>query len=88
MYKLAYAKSFKKDIKKLSKKDTDAVFEVLAKLAAGEPLESKFKDHALKGELAGYRDCHVLPDLVLIYQKLDDLLILRAVRTGSHSELF
>ena len=88
MYKLAYSTSFKKDIKKLSQKDVDATFEVLAKLATGENLDEKFKDHALKGELSHYRDCHIKPDLVLVYQKLNDILVLRAVRIGSHSELF
>lgn len=87
-YVLSYAKSFKKDIKKLKTCDVDMVFNVLKKLADNEPLEPKFKDHALKGELAGFRDCHIKPDLVLVYQKLDDMLILHAVRVGSHSELF
>lgn len=87
-YALSYAKSFKKDIKKLNPSEVDMVFDVLKKLADNEPLEPKFKDHALKGELTGHRDCHVKPDLVLVYQKLDDMLILHAVRVGSHSELF
>lgn len=61
---------------------------VLDKLANNETLESKYKDHALTGELKGYRDCHIKPDLVLIYQKQKDLLILKALRINKHSEVF
>ena len=46
----------------------------------------RFRDHPLSGEWAGFRDCHVKPDLVLIYEKPDDET-LRLVRLGSHSEL-
>lgn len=51
------------------------------------PLEPRYQDHALSGDWMGYRDCHVKPDLVLIYAKPDDLT-LRLARLGSHSELF
>ena len=56
-------------------------------LADDQPLEPRHRDHDLSGEWAGYRDCHVKPDLVLIYRKLD-ANILRLARLGSHSELF
>ena len=49
-------------------------------------LESRYRDHALTGDWKDFRDCHVKPDLVLIYQK-PDTLTLRLVRLGSHSEL-
>ena len=59
---------------------------VLEALAQDVPLERRHHDHALSGERADYRDCHVRPDLVLIYQK-PDVDTLRLVRLGSHSEL-
>jgi mRNA interferase YafQ len=51
-----------------------------------QALAERFRDHPLSGEWAGFRDCHVKPDLVLIYEKPDDET-LRLVRLGSHSEL-
>jgi mRNA interferase YafQ len=55
-------------------------------LAADLPLPERFRDHALAGEWKGYRDCHIRPDLVLIYRKPDDQT-LELIRLGSHSEL-
>nr|WP_278777480.1 type II toxin-antitoxin system YafQ family toxin [Helicobacter pullorum] len=60
----------------------------MEKLANDEALEPKHKDHALKGEYTGYRECHIEPDLLLIYKKQDDILVLVCFRLGSHSELF
>jgi mRNA interferase YafQ len=51
------------------------------------PLPAKFKDHALSGTLKDIRDCHVRPDLVLLYERSDPAT-LRLVRLGSHAELF
>ena len=59
---------------------------VLVPLINDEPLPERFRDHPLSGEWVGFRDCHVKPDLVLIYEK-PDAEILRLVRLGSHSEL-
>ena len=59
---------------------------MIAKLAAGEVREEKFKDHALQGNYAGTRDCHINPDWLLIYAIVGNEL--RLVRTGSHAELF
>lgn len=81
---------FKRDYKKIassgrySKKEFLDTVELLAR---DKTLPQKFRDHSLTGQWKGYRECHIRPDWLLIYQKLDnDLLIL--VRTGSHSELF
>lgn len=60
----------------------------LKKLADNEILEQKYKDHELKGEFAGFRECYLKPDLLLIYKKLESELILYCVDIGSHSELF
>ena len=59
---------------------------MLVPLINDEPLPERFRDHPLSGEWVGFRDCHVKPDLVLIYEK-PDAEILRLVRLGSHSEL-
>ena len=55
-------------------------------LANDQPLEPRHHDHALSGEWGDHRDCHVKPDLVLIYQK-SGADTLRLVRLGSHVEL-
>jgi len=59
---------------------------VLLALAADEALPIRNRDHPLTGDWKGFRDCHLQPDLVLIYQKSED--VLRLIRLGSHSELF
>ena len=59
---------------------------VVSLLATDNPLPEKYRDHALVGDWADYRDCHIRPDLVLIYRK-PDALVLELVRLGSHSEL-
>lgn len=60
--------------------------ELVRALAEDEPLAAKYRDHALAGEYKDHRDCHVKPDLVLIYRKPDDET-LQLVRLGSHAEL-
>jgi mRNA interferase YafQ len=59
---------------------------VLHALVTDEPLAERYHDHPLSGDWAGFRDCHIRPDLVLIYEKPDDTT-LRLVRLGSHGEL-
>lgn len=86
-YAIKYSKQFKKSLKKLSKDDIDKTLEVVEKLSNDEKLEIKYKDHALKGNLKDFRDCHIRPDLVLIYKKQDKKLILTCIEIGSHSEL-
>ncbi|PAF49376.1 type II toxin-antitoxin system YafQ family toxin [Helicobacter sp. 13S00477-4] len=88
IYKIVRTNSFKIAWKKINSNDKDRVLKVLEKLANDEPLEPKHKDHKLKGEYKDFRECHILPDLLLIYQKREDILILNAFKLGSHSELF
>lgn len=87
-YKIFLTTRFKKDAKKLSEQDRQATIEIIDRLAAGETLEPKYKDHPLTGKLKGYRDCYVKPALVLIYKIEDDILLLSAYRISSHSNLF
>ena len=60
---------------------------VLKKLINDEPLDKKYRDHNLTNNWVGYRECHIKPDLLLIYEK-PDAETLRLVRLGSHSQLF
>lgn len=82
---------FKRDWKRESKgrhrKSLAADFAVVVQaLAENLPLPAKHHDHALTGDWKDHRDCHVKPDLVLIYRKPDDAT-LQLVRLGSHAEL-
>lgn len=87
MLEIRASASFKKSAKKLSGKDKELLKEVVSKLAACEQLEPKYCDHALRGKYLGFRDCHIKPDLVLIYRVIDDALVLYLANVGSHSEL-
>ena len=82
---------FKRDLKREAKGLHRTVLaqnftELVRMLACDEPLAEKYRDHALAGEWNDHRDCHIKPDLVLIYKKIDDAE-LQLVRLGSHSEI-
>ncbi|MDN5848627.1 MAG: type II toxin-antitoxin system YafQ family toxin [Nitrococcus sp.] len=84
--------AFKRDYKRETKGQHRAVLDeglvpVLRALAADRPLEDRYHDHALTGNWAGYRECHIKPDLLLIYRR-SDANTLRLARFGSHSILF
>lgn len=84
----AFRHDYKREAKGQHRATLDKALEpVLVALATDQPLELRHRDHDLSGEWAGYRDCHVKPDLVLIYRK-PDADTLRLARLGSHSELF
>lgn len=61
---------------------------VINKLAEGTVLEEKYRDHPLSGNYSGFRECHIQPDWLLIYQIDDGQLNLFLLRTGTHSDLF
>lgn len=89
MYVLEYSTQFKKDFKKITKLSIPDVIEVghvITTLQQGKSLAEKYVDHALAGNWSNYRDCHVKPDLVLIYKIASETL--KLARIGSHSELF
>lgn len=91
MLKVRYRKQFKKDFRRTLKQPghTQERFqEVLSLLTQERPLPEKFRDHALTGFFTGHRECHILPDWLLIYKIEADILTLTLTRTGSHSELF
>ena len=81
---------FKKDFK-LGKKrglKMELLREVITVLAMGETLPEKNKDHALTGNWIGHRECHILPNWLLVYRLEDEVLVLTLTRTGTHSDLF
>ena len=81
---------FKKDFKLAMKRGLkiELLEKVITTLAMGEALPEKYKDHALTGNWVGHRECHVLPDWLLIYRIEDEVLVLTLSRTGTHSDLF
>ena len=89
MLKVRYSTKFKKDFKLAKQRGLpmQALKTVIAKLAAGIPLEEKHRDHALTGNYAMFRECHIRPDWLLIYRINDMELELIAHRTGTHSDL-
>lgn len=87
-YEIKYSTKFKKHYKKLNAKEQQNADIIINRIANNETLEAKYKDHALKGNYIGFRECHIQQDLLLVYQKQDDQLILYLFRIGSHSELF
>ena len=89
-YEIIYTNQFKRDLKKAKKqnKNLDRLFEVVEKLANGEVLEAKYRDHALTGNYKDSRECHIEPDWLLIYEIKNETLVLLLSRVGSHSELF
>ena len=89
-YEVKFTSQFKKDLKLAKKqgKDSEKLFDVIERLACGEKLDAKYRDHDLTGNYKGCRECHIEPDWLLIYEVVDDILVLMLYRTGSHSNLF
>lgn len=91
MLKIRFRKQFRQDYKRVIKHPghTPELFqEVLDCLVMEQLLPAKYRDHALSGNYAGFRECHILPDWLLIYKVETDILTLTLTRTGSHSDLF
>lgn len=89
-YKIVPSTRFQKDLKRAQKRGSNiqAITDVIKALAAGETLDRKYRDHPLSGDYAHCRECHVEPDLLLVYRHVEDELLLYLVRTGTHSDLF
>ena len=89
-YTIKHTSQFKKDYKlaKKSHLNVELLKDVVTKLADGEMLPEKYKDHSLSGKWSGHRECHLTPDWLLIYRYEEDVLVLTLVRTGTHSDLF
>ncbi len=89
-YKIRASKKFDKDLRKIKKRgyDLNLIKLVIQKIANGEKLPKKNKDHILLCNYKRCRECHITQDWLLIYELLDDELILYLTRTGTHSDLF
>lgn len=88
-YDLAVTAQFRKDYKLAKKRGLkmEALAEIVTMLAKGEALPEKNRDHSLSGNWIGHRECHVLPDWLLIYRIEENVLVLTLTRTGTHSDL-
>ena len=89
-YEIKPSNQFRKDVKTARKRgyNISRLTAVIKKLADGEKLEAKYKDHQLSGYYGSFRECHIQPDWLLIYEIEDNALILYLSRTGTHSDLF
>lgn len=92
MLNLEYTNQFKKDIKKITKQglDIEKLHKVIDILQKQKKLPEQYRDHLLVNSrnYKNMRECHIEADWLLIYKIYDDAMVLVAVRTGSHSELF
>lgn len=90
MLRIVPSNKFKKDLKLAVKRgyDIKLLENLVNRLANEEPLDPKYKDHTLSGDYSGFRECHITPDWLLVYQVINDELVLFLSRTGTHSDLF
>ena len=87
---IVWTTRFKKDYKLAMKRhlDIELLDDIIRALSRGETLPEKNKDHELSGDWTGHRECHILPDWLLVYRIEDDVLVLTLARIGTHSDLF
>ena len=87
---LRKTRQFEKDLKRMAKRGMPLLEleTVIDRLLEQTPLPEKYRDHPLVGDYAGFRECHVRPDWLLIYMVQADRLVLTCMRTGTHSDLF
>lgn len=92
MYHLEPTTKFRKELKKIKKnqKDFQAVVAILRKLEKGGVSEIRqyMRPHKLKGDYKGNWECHIKPDLLIIWFQIEFPNVIRLVRVGSHSDLF
>ena len=89
-YELVLSGKFKRSLKAAKKRglDISLLNRVVDQLLQGTNLDAKYKDHAWKGTMYGFRECHIQPDWLLIYLVEDDILTLTLIDTGTHADLF
>ena len=92
MLKLEFSSQFKRDYRLAVKRGCDPkkLEEVVSILQAEKPLPEKYRDYDLTNsrDYKGMRECHIDPDWLLVYKVYRDMLLLKLIRTGSHSDLF
>ncbi|MBQ8703936.1 MAG: type II toxin-antitoxin system YafQ family toxin [Bacteroidales bacterium] len=90
MRQIVFTSQYKRDLKLALRRKLpeEKLNEVIKLLATDQPLPAANKDHALKGEFRGFRECHIQPNWLLMYRKDDLMLQLVLMRTGTHADLF
>lgn len=90
MYEVKFTTTYKKSYKLMKKRglDVSELDEAIDILRQGKKLDEKYRDHALTGNYAGFRECHIKPDWLLVYLLENDILTLTLVDTGTHSDIF
>ncbi len=90
MLTIKYQNAFKKDYKLAKKRgcNMEKLEKIINLLANREVLPKANKDHNLTGNYAGCRECHISPDWLLVYEIIEEKLVLLLLRTGTHSDLF
>lgn len=90
MLDIIFSNQFKRDLKLAQKRgyDLDLLDSIVTKIAKRETLPDKFRDHNLTGKYAGFRECHIQPDWLLVYRVDETEVILFLSRTGTHADLF
>ena len=90
MLTIKYQTAFKRDYKRIKKRgyDTRILEKAVEILATWNGLPAEYHDHALSGDYSGCRECHLAPDWLLIYEIVEQELLLYLTRTGTHSDLF
>ena len=90
MRQIVFTSQYKRDLKLALRRKLpeEKLNEVIKLLANDQPLPAANKDHALKGEFRGFRECHIQPNWLLMYRKDDHMLQLVLMRTGTHADLF
>lgn len=89
-YTIKPTTKFQRDVKRIHKRgyDISLLTDIIKKLADGQQLPEKNRDHSLSGDYINCRECHITPDWLLVYEIDHGELILYLTRTGSHSDLF
>lgn len=90
MYEVRFTTAYKKSYKLMRKRGLDLTLldEAVDTLRQGKQLDEKYRDHGLGGNFAGFRECHIKPDWLLLYLIENDILTLTLVDTGSHADIF
>ncbi|MDR2166506.1 MAG: type II toxin-antitoxin system YafQ family toxin [Clostridiales bacterium] len=89
-YEITMSGKFRRNMKLAKKRglDLDKLKSIVHNLANDIPLDPKHNDHQLKGDMRHFRECHITPDWLLVYEKTDSTLILYLYSTGTHADLF
>ena len=88
-YRVKTTRQFDRDVARLMRSgyDIGLLRATVELLADGKPLPAKYRDHPLRGDKKGFRDCHIAPDWLLLYLRRKNELVLVLQRTGTHSEI-